>query len=110
MKPITVLAFASVVFSVGAFGTPAMAADITALMGGQTVAEDELTGFRAKGAESVTEQEATVINNGSISGNTGLNGVMGSFQNAQGLVIVGQNSGNNVSFQQAITMTVKVGN
>jgi hypothetical protein len=110
MKPIAVLAFASVVFSVGFFGAPAMADEVSALLGGQTIAEDDLVGQRAKGVESVTEQEASVINNGTISGNTGLNGVADSFHNAQGLIIVGQNSGNNVSFQQAITMTIKLGN
>lgn len=111
MKPIAILAFASVVSVVGLFGAPAMAEDITALMGGQTITEDELTGLRAKGADSITDQAAVVSNdNGSIIGNTGLNGVTSSFQNAQGLIIVGQNSGNNVSFQQAITMTVRVGN
>ncbi|MFO0995845.1 MAG: hypothetical protein U1F33_04110 [Alphaproteobacteria bacterium] len=110
MKSIAVLAFVGAVCSVGFLGAPAMADDVSALLGGQTVGEGDLLGQRAKGSETVTEQEASVINNGTISGYTGANGIAGSFGNSQGLMIVGQNSGNNVSFQQAITMTIKLGN
>lgn len=110
MKRIAVLAFAGFVLSVGSFGTPAIAADLTTIMGSSTVVED-LDSFRAKGAESVTEQIGTAtMTDSAIIGNTGTNSIASSFGSSQGVYIVGQNSGNNVSFQQAVTMTIKVGN
>lgn len=110
MKRIAVLAFASVMSSVGLFGAPAFSADLTTVMGSSAVVED-LDNFRAKGAESVTEQvgSASMIES-SINGNTGTNSIASSFGSSQGVYVVGQNSGNNVSFQQAVTMTIKVGN
>lgn len=110
MKRIAVFVFAAVVLSVGSFGTSVMAADVTLLMGSSAVVED-LDSLRAKGGETITEQVGSAtMTESSIVGNTGGNSIASSFGSSQGVYVVGQNSGNNVSFQQAVTMTIKVGN
>jgi len=110
MKRIAVLAFAGVMSSVGLFGAPAIAADLTTVMGSSAVVED-LDSLRAKGVDSVTEQiGSATMTDSAIIGNTGTNSIASSFGSSQGVYVVGQNSGNNVSFQQAVTMTIRVGN
>ena len=88
-----------------AWGLVPASADEVALDLGSAVTTEDLGGTRAKGAADIT-QDATVENNGSISGTTGDNSILNSFTGAQGLFNVSQNSGNNVSIQQAIGINV----
>ena len=106
MKGFVVAAFSGLMLS--AVLVPAVAGESVSVFG--EFSAEELDGTRAKGTPDVEiNQNGTVSNdNGQIHGDTGTNSFGGI--SGTGLMNVSQNTGNNVSIQQAIGVNVTLGN